>query len=108
MQENTWTDFVLWESEEDANNATTVGQGHKVTEDFYACIQMNTCRALISHLVKKILVTDKFSLMRYLSGKKIYSFFHIMHLGVIYLCLAVYICFQKKQLVSGEIRKCLR
>ena len=53
MQENTWTDFVLWESEEDANNATTVGQGHKVTEDFYACIQMNTCRALISHLVKK-------------------------------------------------------
>ena len=53
VQENTWTDFVLWESEEDANNATTVGQGHKVTEDFYACIQMNTCRALISHLVKK-------------------------------------------------------
>ena len=29
VQENTWTDFVLWESEEDANNATTVGQGHK-------------------------------------------------------------------------------
>ena len=23
VQENTWTDFVLWESEEDANNATT-------------------------------------------------------------------------------------
>lgn len=50
---NTWTDFVLWESEEDANNATTVGQGYEVTKEFYACIQMNTCRALISQLVKK-------------------------------------------------------
>ena len=53
MQDNIWTDFVLWETEEDANNATTVGKGKEVTEDFYACIQMNTCRALISTLVKK-------------------------------------------------------
>ena len=53
VQDSTWTDFVLWESEEDANNATTVGQGHDVTKEFYACIQMNTCRALISQLVKK-------------------------------------------------------
>lgn len=28
-------------------------QGKAVTEEFYACIQMNTCRALISQLVKK-------------------------------------------------------
>lgn len=52
-QDSTWTDFVLWESEEDAENATTVGQGKDVTQAFYACIQMNTCRALISQLVKK-------------------------------------------------------
>ena len=45
--------FVLWETEEDAHNATTVGQGKEVTENFYACIQMNTCRTLISQLVKK-------------------------------------------------------
>lgn len=53
VQNNTWTDFVLWESEEDANNATTIGQGKEVTKEFYACIQMNTCRALISQHVKK-------------------------------------------------------
>lgn len=53
VQDNIWTDFVLWETEEDANNTTTVGKGKEVTEDFYACIQMNTCRALISTLVKK-------------------------------------------------------
>lgn len=53
VQDNTWTDFVLWESEEDANNATTAGQGREETKAFYACIQMNTCRALISQLVKK-------------------------------------------------------
>ena len=52
-QENTWTDFVLWETEEDAKNAMTVGQGKEVTEDFYACIQMQTCRALVSEFVKK-------------------------------------------------------
>ena len=53
LQDNIWTDFVLWETEEDANNATTVGQGKQVTANFYACIQMNTCRALISKFVKK-------------------------------------------------------
>lgn len=29
LQGNTWTDFVLWETEEDAENAMTVGQGEK-------------------------------------------------------------------------------
>lgn len=53
LQGDTWTDFVLWETEEDAQNATTIGKGKAVTEAFYACIQMNTCRALISQLVKK-------------------------------------------------------
>ena len=53
VQGDVWTDFVLWETEEDANHATTVGQGTEVTERFYACIQMQTCRALISQFVKK-------------------------------------------------------
>ena len=53
LQGNVWTDFVLWETVEDANYATTVGNGEEVTEDFDACVQMNTCRALISQLVKK-------------------------------------------------------
>lgn len=53
VQGDVWTDFVLWETEEDANHATTVGQGKEATERFYACIQMHTCRALISQFVKK-------------------------------------------------------
>ena len=53
LQGGVWTDFVLWETEEDAKNATTIGKGKEVTENFYACIRMNTCRALISKLVKK-------------------------------------------------------
>ena len=52
-QGGTWTDFVLWETEEDAENATQVGAGKEVTEEFYACIQMHTCRALISSFVKR-------------------------------------------------------
>ena len=53
LQKDIWTDFVLWETLEDAHNATKVGQGKDVTKDFYACIQMNTCKALISEFVKK-------------------------------------------------------
>ncbi len=53
LQGDTWTDFVLWESEEDADEATTIGKNKEVTNDFYACIQMNTCRALISKSIKK-------------------------------------------------------
>ncbi|MDE6763774.1 MAG: hypothetical protein K2J73_08860 [Oscillospiraceae bacterium] len=53
LQDNIWTDFVLWETEEDANNAMTIGKGKETTEKFYDCIQMNTCRALVSQLIKK-------------------------------------------------------
>ena len=53
LQKDIWTDFVLWETLEDAHNATKVGQGKDVTKDSYACIQMNTCKALISEFVKK-------------------------------------------------------
>ena len=53
LQGNVWTDFVLWQSEEEANNAMTVGQGKQAAKDFYACIQMNTCKTLVSKFVKK-------------------------------------------------------
>ncbi len=53
VQGDVWTDFVLWETEKDAINATTIGKGKETTNKFYDCIQMNTCKALISKLVKK-------------------------------------------------------
>ncbi|MCI8553958.1 MAG: hypothetical protein HFJ80_03325 [Clostridiales bacterium] len=53
LQGDIWTDFVLWETEDDAHHATTIGKGKEVTKNFYACIQMNTCRALIAPLVKR-------------------------------------------------------
>lgn len=52
-QGDTWTDFVLWESIEDANNAITVGEGRKEAEKFYSMIQMNTCKTLVSSFEKK-------------------------------------------------------
>ena len=53
LQKDIWTDFVLWETLEDANNTTKIGRGKDVTKDFYACIQMNTCKTLISESIKK-------------------------------------------------------
>lgn len=52
-QGDTWTDFVTWETVEDANNGTEVGQGTQEAEKLYAMIQMHTCRALISSLMKQ-------------------------------------------------------
>ncbi len=52
-QGDIWTDFVVWETLEDANNGTTVGEGDEITKNFYDKIQMNTCKALISTFVKK-------------------------------------------------------
>lgn len=53
LQGDTWTDLVIWETIEDANNATTVAEGSELSKNFYAMMQMNTCRALISTFVKK-------------------------------------------------------
>lgn len=53
LQGDVWTDFVVWETLEDANNGTTVGRGNELVKIFYAMIQMNTCKALISTFVKK-------------------------------------------------------
>lgn len=53
LQGDTWTDLVFWETLEDANNATTVAEGSELSKKFYAMIQMNTCKALISEFIKK-------------------------------------------------------
>lgn len=53
LQGDTWTDLVIWDTIEDANNGTTVAEGSKLSKSFYSMIQMNTCRALISEFVIK-------------------------------------------------------
>lgn len=53
QQGDTWTDLVVWETLEDANNGTTVADGSELSKKFYSMIQMNTCKALISEFVKK-------------------------------------------------------
>lgn len=53
LQDDTWTDFVVWETLEDANNGTTIAEGNELATNFYSMIQMNTCKALISTFVKK-------------------------------------------------------
>lgn len=52
LQGDTWTDLVFWETPEDANHGTTVAEGSELAKKFYSMIQMNTCRALISTVVK--------------------------------------------------------
>ena len=50
---NTWIDYVLWETYEDAMNAMKAGQGKIEARDFYNCIQLHTCRSLVSEFIKK-------------------------------------------------------
>ncbi|SJZ78633.1 hypothetical protein [Anaerorhabdus furcosa] len=52
-QESTWTDFVMWESTDDANNGLDVGHGTIQAKHFYSFIQMTTCRMTISEFVKQ-------------------------------------------------------
>lgn len=52
LQGDTWTDLAVWETLEDAKNAETLGHGSEAAQGFYALLQMNTCRALVSSLVK--------------------------------------------------------
>lgn len=53
LQGDVWTDFVVWETLEHANNGTTAAEGSELAKNFYAMIQMNTCKALISTFVRK-------------------------------------------------------
>lgn len=53
LQGDTWTDFVKWETLEDANDGTQVGNDSEAAEKFYAMLQMDTCNMLISSLVKR-------------------------------------------------------
>lgn len=53
IQDDTWTDFITWESHEDAKNGVKVGTNTDEAKNFYKLLQMNTCKMLISSLVKK-------------------------------------------------------
>lgn len=53
VHNNTWIDYVLWETYEDAMNAMKAGQGKIEARDFYNCIQLHTCRSLVSEFIKK-------------------------------------------------------
>ena len=53
VHNNTWIDYVLWETYEDAINAMKAGQGKIEARDFYNCIQIHTCRSLVSEFIKK-------------------------------------------------------
>ncbi len=48
-----WTDFVTWETLEDANNALTIGEGSEIADKFYSLIRLQTCRTLISEFIIK-------------------------------------------------------
>jgi len=39
-----WADIVKWETVEDAKNAETAGQSNHVAHEFYACLNMNSCK----------------------------------------------------------------
>lgn len=48
-----WTDFVTWETMEDANKALTAGSGNPVARSFYALINMNSCKAKVIPVIKE-------------------------------------------------------
>lgn len=52
-KDGTWTDFVLWETLEDAKAATTAGAGKEEAKKFYAMLKMETCVMNTSTFVKK-------------------------------------------------------
>ena len=41
---DTWVDFVKWETAEDAKRAETAGQSNPAAHEFYACLNMNSCK----------------------------------------------------------------
>ncbi|MGM0123730.1 hypothetical protein IGI37_001104 [Enterococcus sp. AZ194] len=53
LDKDTWTDFVVWETIEDAQSAMTAGSGKEEAKQFYAMLQMKTCSMTTSTFVKK-------------------------------------------------------
>ena len=41
---DTWVDIVKWETVEDAKNGETAGQSNPAAHEFYACLNMNSCK----------------------------------------------------------------
>ena len=48
---DTWTDFVTWETLEDANNGESVGKDSELANKFYSYILMTSCRMLTSKFI---------------------------------------------------------
>lgn len=53
LQEDTWTDFVMWETQEEAKKALTIGQGSEEAKLFYNMILMSFCKMQTPTFVKK-------------------------------------------------------
>lgn len=51
--EDTWVDLVKWETIEDAKSAETAGQSNPAAHEFYACLNMNSCKMQTFTLEKK-------------------------------------------------------
>ncbi len=49
---DTWVDVVKWENGEDAKNAETAGAGNPAARDFYAYINMSTCKQTLYSVEK--------------------------------------------------------
>ena len=41
---DTWIDLVKWETLEDGKNGEVAGQSHPAAHEFYACLNMNSCK----------------------------------------------------------------
>jgi heme-degrading monooxygenase HmoA len=41
---DTWVDLVKWETMEDAKSAETAGQSNPAAHEFYACLNMSSCK----------------------------------------------------------------
>ncbi len=57
-QKDIWTDFVTWETIEDANAALTIGKGSEIADNFYSKIQLNTCKTLVTELKNEFLTVN--------------------------------------------------
>ncbi|MBP1042902.1 helix-turn-helix transcriptional regulator [Vagococcus sp. BWB3-3] len=54
LDKDTWTDFVMWETQEDARNGVHAGTGREESGKFYSMIQMETCTTkMASSFVKR-------------------------------------------------------
>ena len=49
---DTWVDLVRWETPEDAKNGETAGAANPAAHEFYACINMSSCKTRLFSVEK--------------------------------------------------------